>query len=321
MCQSVVSQNQVYVRAYVDASLVSLGFILSMAGVLFGICLALYVSWHMVGVAIFFSIPLLINLIFVGKAAFWINFADKITARTLFGLYTYGFDEIEGWDIVGHDSNNRAIHIIFSTGPAWFYASVTDDQVDELYQYLPRNKESRRRSPLPIEQRKNGLFGRLRESVVGKPLIDPVFGELEFDQTRFIGGSGYYKYWLGRARFDAIDREIGIILVADETGPTEEQRTFYLEISSRWESVIQWLPEAIYPAYCKWFADSPRLVSNPQEMFQLLEVTGITIEQLSAFRDAERFQDFQIDFFVPGETEHQLVAHIKNWDLIRASFE
>jgi len=315
--------NQIYVRNYVNATLLSLAFISFIAGSLLGIGLTLFVWWEAVGLAIFFLIPALGTLFFVGKAAYWINFADKITVRTLFGLYTFGFDEIEGWEMGGHDHDGGNIEVTFSTGPAWFYAPITQDQIGRLRQYLPPNKEGRGRPSLTRDQdrKKYGWQRRLEESIFGKPLVDPFFGELHFNRGRFINGPGFYEYWQGRVRFDATGHEIGITLPADKTGPTEEQRSLYREISSHWESMIEWLPEAIYPVYSVWFADSPQLVSDPQEMFQLLEVTGITIEHPSLYPDAKQFQDFEIGFFVPGMVDHGVVVHIKDWELVRASIE
>lgn len=316
-------ENPICVRNYVNATLLSLAFILFVAGSLLGIGLTLFVWWEAVGLAIFFLIPALGTLIFVGKVVYWINFADKITARTLFGRYTFGFDEIEGWGIQGQDGYDRVIEVTFTTGPSRFYASITEDQLSRLRQYLPPNKEGRGRPPLPRDQdqKKYSWLARLDEAIFGKPLIDPFFGELHFNKGRFIDSDGVYKYWQGRVRFDATGREIGIILPADETGPTEEQRSLYREISSHWESMTEWLPEAIYPAYSVWFADSPLLVSDPQEMFQLLELTGINIEHPSLYPDHKRFQDFDLQFFVPAMVDHEVVVHIKDWELVQASIE
>jgi len=316
-------ENQIYVRNYVNATLELLTFISFVAGFLFGIGLILLVGWHALVFAIFFLFAVLLSLAFGGKAAYWIKFADKITVRTLFGLYTFGFDEIEGWRFSGGVGDKCVIEVTFSTGPAWFYASITEDQRDRLRQYLPRNKEGRGRPPLPRDQdrKKYGWLRRLEEAIFGKPLIDTFFGELHFDRHRFIDGPGVYKYWQGRVRFDATGREIGIILPADETGPAEEQRALYREISSHWESMTEWLPEAIYPEYSVWFANAPQLVSDPQEMFQLLEVTGIKIEHPSLYPNAKQFQDFDIRFFVPGMVDHGVVVHIKDWELVQASIE
>jgi len=173
-----------------------------------------------------------------------------------------------------------------------------------------------------------GVLQNIGDAMFGKRIVDPFFGQLQFDRTEMLTRPGqprsrkYFQYWLGRLQFEPTGTEVGVCLPADETGPTEDQRSVFRELASRWTSMIDPLTDALYPEYRQWFAETPaHQMPNPQEVFQLLELVGFQIEHPTLYPSRKQYQDCEINFSVAGLGAHDLVAHVKNWSVIQASIE
>lgn len=124
-------------------------------------------------------------------------------------------------------------------------------------------------------------------------------------------------------RFDPTGSKVGVLLPGDRTGPTEHQRATYREVTARWSSLADAIAEACYPTYCIWFSNSPLpLLSTPQDLYRSLTLCGFQFEHPTLYPFRKQFQDFDVAFTLPGDTTgHDLVVHVKNWEVIRASME
>jgi hypothetical protein len=173
-----------------------------------------------------------------------------------------------------------------------------------------------------------GVLQRIRDAIFGKRIVDPFFRQLDFDRTEFLVAPGeprsrkHFQYWLGHIVFEPTASEIGVLLPGDETGPTEEQREVFRELASRWSEMTGLIANAIYPVYCEWFANSLVLERlNPKVAFNSLKLIGVGIEHPKLYPSLKQFQDLELHFEAPGENGHDLVAHVKDWQVVRAGFE
>ena len=76
------------------------------------------------------------------------------------------------------------------------------------------------------------LFARFRPLRI----IDPVFGSLRFQRVGF---------WEGHVRFAPTQSEVEVLLDGGPSGPTEAQRHFFAELSSRFHVTLPTLVEVM----------------------------------------------------------------------------
>lgn len=82
-------------------------------------------------------------------------------------------------------------------------------------------------------------------SVLRPPVIDdPTFGKLVFDR-----GS---RAWEGAVTPPFAGFEVGLLVDADESGPTEQQRAFYRELSGRYSELREAIEDVLLEALQNW---------------------------------------------------------------------
>lgn len=188
----------------------------------------------------------------------------------------------------------------------------------ELYRYPPEPRVALM-----------GVLQRIGDAILGKRIVDPFFGRLELDRSEMLTRPGqprsrkYFQYWQGRVQFDPTGSEIGVLLPANETGPTEDQREVFRELTARWSYMTALVADAVYPVYLEWFAEVPdQQALSVDEVFGSLDFAGLEIEHPTLYPNRKRYQDLELGFEVPAETGgHALVAHVKNWTVVQAAFE
>lgn len=79
-----------------------------------------------------------------------------------------------------------------------------------------------------------------------RPLVieDPTFGKLVFDR-----GS---RAWEGALRPPFAEGEVGLLVAADESGPTERQREFYRKLSERYAELRNAIEDVLLDALQNW---------------------------------------------------------------------
>ena len=70
-----------------------------------------------------------------------------------------------------------------------------------------------------------GILQRLKHSFQHKELQDPVFGMITFEKSAFR---------VGDVLFEPLDKQIQVLIWADESGPTDRDRQAFLELQRRY---------------------------------------------------------------------------------------
>ena len=101
--------------------------------------------------------------------------------------------------------------------------------------------------------------------------LDPVFGRVEHD-----GRSS----WHGRVPFAPLALEVSVVIVAGSSEPGERERTLFVELGRRYESIAPDIGVALLDLYTPFLEagnDGPR-ASSPRDMLALTELDWIEIQ-------------------------------------------
>lgn len=126
-------------------------------------------------------------------------------------------------------------------------------------------------------------------------LTDPFFGPLVYFPAAGL--------WSGAARFAPLDREIEILIEADDSGPGDAQHAFFNELAARWPGIQDAIGEILFPPIKKW-AKAGYDESNPWGYFDL---RGVRIPSLTT-EPAE----WAISYWCPA-VRHHFDVQMSGW--------
>ena len=126
-------------------------------------------------------------------------------------------------------------------------------------------------------------------------LTDPLFGPLiYFPMT---------QTWSGKIQFPPLDREVEILVDANDSGPAESHREFFNSLVARWPEIQVAIGEILFPPMKDW-AKSDYDETNPWAYFDL---RGIRIPTL-----ATEPVEWAISYWCPSD-HHYFDVQMSGW--------
>lgn len=114
------------------------------------------------------------------------------------------------------------------------------------------------------------IFKKIAEAFKPLTLNDPVFGSLRFQKVGI---------WEGKVQFKPLSVEVEVLVDADSTGPTEEQRRWFKEVELRYPSLLPEIVEGAMPRIQEWNGDLTK-----DKMLQELILESISINKCESGR-------------------------------------
>jgi hypothetical protein len=100
-------------------------------------------------------------------------------------------------------------------------------------------------------------------------MTDPLFGMLRRRRGRF---------WEASCYFAPAGKEINVLIAAQEDGPSEKQREFYLELGRQYSILAAAVGDLLHEKFTNWQEDFPR-----EKIWEEFQLAGVTIPQIETF--------------------------------------
>jgi hypothetical protein len=114
------------------------------------------------------------------------------------------------------------------------------------------------------------IFKKIAETFKPLTINDPVFGTLRFQKVGF---------WEGKVHFKPLSVEVEVLVDADSTGPTEEQRRWFKEVELKYPSLLPEIVEGAMPRIQEWNVDLTK-----DKMLQELKLESISVNKCESGR-------------------------------------
>jgi hypothetical protein len=152
-----------------------------------------------------------------------------------------------------------------------------------------------------------GVLQRLRHLFQHKELQDPVFGMISFEKSAF---------WVGDILFEPLDKQIQVLIWADESGPTDRDRQAFLELQTRYVELQSSVASTLFKEYENYPSeiDEPFVpqISSPTEIWQHTSLDTIDIGE----DDASSMSVFGLSYSFDWDSEHSFDVEVKDWDVV-----
>jgi hypothetical protein len=161
------------------------------------------------------------------------------------------------------------------------------------------------------------ILRRFLHSCPTLTLDDPVFGEMRGQHVQFHRDE--YVYWEAERPFDLFGEDATVCVFSDQDGPTDTQRSQYLELKKRYPVIRQLMEKPLADEYEQtrsvWQFDSLHLES-PSDIWKVARLSRVEVNQETGGRS-----QFVFDHIIDWEAGHDLNVVVTDWKVDEVRLE